>query len=124
MKGNQGASDLLQIFFKQTIGAYLSPAHKCYFAEYRGVEPQDTEFQIVERANVEFQQPSSVRLLVRPRNVAFLNQKFLRVHGYVVAGKSSNSSIKSVQGSQVSLHSLVSFLPRQICGSSETACQY
>ena len=64
VKGHKEASDLLQTFFKHTIGAYLSPAHKCYFAEYRDVEPQSSDFQIVERANVEFERPSSVRLLV------------------------------------------------------------
>ena len=46
IKGNEKATQLIESLLKETLAAYVSPAHKHYFAEYRDIQPTEADFSI------------------------------------------------------------------------------
>lgn len=65
VKDSAAASAAVNRFFFQTLKPYIEEPHKRFLEQYRTIEPQDTDFCEVKRDTLDFEQRSSIRLLVR-----------------------------------------------------------
>lgn len=64
IKDREVATAVVYDFFFKTLYPYMETPHKEYMAQYRGIEPTATEFEIVTRDSLDFGQSSSIRRVV------------------------------------------------------------
>ena len=65
IKGHAAATRVHSEFCSTVLGPYKEDAHRHCERQYAGLEPNNTEFGIVERATTQFEQQSSIMHLVR-----------------------------------------------------------